>query len=68
MPFSLANAPATFQSLIEEILLPVSKFTARILDDICVFADSLNELYERVKLVLARFAAYGIVLNVSKYE
>ena len=68
MPFGLANAPATFQSFIEEVLLPVAEFTAGILDDICVFADTLDELYARVKLVLARLAAYGLVLNTSKCE
>jgi hypothetical protein len=68
MPFGLANAPATFQSFIEEVLLPVAEFTAGILDDICVFADSLDELYTRVKLVLARLAAYGLALNTGKCE
>jgi transposase InsO family protein len=68
MPFGLANAPATFQAFIEEVLEPCRDFTTGLLDDICVFANTLAECFSRTRAVLERLAAYGLVLNTKKCE
>ena len=68
MAFGLANGPATFQAFMEEVLEPLRAFVAGLLDDICVWGDTLEELYSRVKMVLRRLAEYGLVLNVNKCE
>ncbi len=38
MPFGLKNAPAIFQSAIENVLKPVSDFSSNYIDDIVVFS------------------------------
>ena len=52
MAFGLANGPATFQAFMDEVLEPFTAFVAGMLDDICVYADTLEELFSRVKEVL----------------
>ena len=66
MPFGLCNAPATFQSFMEEVLEPFRTFTAGLLDDVAIWGDSANELHMRLLAVLSRFALYGLLLNPSK--
>ena len=51
-----------------EILEPMAAVTAGLLDDICVFGDTLEELHLRVKTVLRRLVEYGLVLNLTKCE
>ena len=43
MPFGLRNAPATFQKLVQKVLLGLNKFTAAYLDDILIFSESWHE-------------------------
>ena len=66
MPFGLSNAPATFQAFITEVLDPCADFVAGILDDVAIWGESVEELLERTKRVLARFALYGLQLNIAK--
>lgn len=66
MPFGLCNAPATFQSFVEEVLGPLREFLAGLLDDIAIWADTIEELKERVHKVLERLNEYGLVLNIPK--
>lgn len=66
MPFGLTNAPATFQALVEEILEPYRDFVSGLLDDMAVWADTLEQLHERLLLLLARLEEYGMLLNTRK--
>lgn len=59
MPFGLCNAPATFQALMEEVLDPIRSFTAGLLDDVVVWADSPGQQH-------TRFSEYGLLLNATK--
>lgn len=68
MPFGLCNAPATFQSFMEEVLQPFRPFVAGLLDDVAVWADTPEELHARLILVFSRFAEYGLILNTSKCQ
>jgi hypothetical protein len=52
----------------EEVLEPCRDFTAGLLDNICVFANTLDECSTRVRAVLAHLAAYRLVLNLKKCE
>ncbi|KAI0996091.1 hypothetical protein K3495_g12090 [Podosphaera aphanis] len=66
MPFGLCSAPATFQSFMEEILEPYRHFVSGLLDDVCVFADTVELLHQNLVLLFARFVKYGLILNASK--
>ncbi|KAJ8124919.1 hypothetical protein O1611_g8721 [Lasiodiplodia mahajangana] len=66
MPFGLCNAPETFQALIEEILEPFVEWVSGLLDDVCIYAHTREELHERVYLVLARLMADGMMINPKK--
>jgi hypothetical protein len=56
MPMGLKNAPATFTRLQEMIYPPLewSEFLKIFIDDLCVFADSIGDLAERLDRVLGR--------------
>lgn len=66
MPFGLCNAPATFQAFMEEVLDPFRSFTAGLLDDVAVWADSRDQLHTRLLSIFSRFSEYGLLLNASK--
>ncbi|KAI0994514.1 hypothetical protein K3495_g13668, partial [Podosphaera aphanis] len=66
MPFGLCNAPATFQSLMEEVLQPHRSFVSGLLDDVCVWGNSHEELHARLQKVFSRFVTYGLILNAGK--
>ena len=66
MPFGLCNAPATFQALMEEILSDMRDFTSGLLDDIAIWGDTIEQLYQRAMLLFAQLAKYGMILNTGK--
>ena len=66
MPFGLTNAPATFQAFIDDILEPYRAITRGLIDDICIFADSRDELKERTMAVLGTLADNNLVLQLKK--
>lgn len=68
MPFGLCNAPATFQSLMEEILLPLRAFVSGLLDDISIWGDTIEQLDERTNLLFQRFEKYGMMINSRKSQ
>lgn len=63
MPFGLTNAPATFQALMEEVLEPLRDFVSGLLDDVAVWGDLLQQLYERLLLLFQRLETYGMLFN-----
>ena len=69
MPFGLRNAPATFQRAINNVLDGLIGSTCLVyLDDIVVFAATVEEHLERLQQVLDRLREVNLRANLSKCE
>ena len=67
MPFGLANAPATFERLMEQVLTGLPLTTALIyLDDVLVAGRSLSDQLSHLHTVLQRFRSAGLKLAPEK--
>jgi hypothetical protein len=67
MPFSLTNAPSTFQSLIYDVLRPfIRKFVLVFFDDILVFSRSWSKHLQHVKQVFQALRDHKLDLKRSK--
>jgi hypothetical protein len=60
MTFGLANAPATFQSLMNDIFADCRDFVVVYLDDILVFSDSPEQHLQHLKRVLGRLREHKL--------
>jgi hypothetical protein len=65
MPYGLINAFAIFQALMGKIIGNI-KFCAELLDNIAIRGNSMEQFYERLKIVFKRLVKYGIMVNVRK--
>eukprot|EP00112_Aurelia_sp_Birch-Aquarium-sp1_P012429 Seg2613.2 transcript_id=Seg2613.2/GoldUCD/mRNA.D3Y31 product="Transposon Ty3-G Gag-Pol polyprotein" protein_id=Seg2613.2/GoldUCD/D3Y31 len=69
MPFGLANSPATFQRLMDLVLSGLHWTHCLVyLDDVIVFAPSVEEHFKRLDLVLDRIEKAGLTLKPSKCQ
>eukprot|EP00794_Sanderia_malayensis_P005886 gene5886-biopygen4888 len=69
MPFGMANAPATFQRLMDLVLSGLHWTHCLVyLDDIVVFAATEEEHMRRLDLVLERIAKAGLTVKPSKCQ
>ena len=69
MPFGLANAPATFQSYINDTLREyLDDFCIAYLDDILVYSTTREEHTEHVRKVLTRLLQTGLYVKLEKCE
>ena len=67
MPFGLANAPATFQTFINEVLGDlVDNICIVYLDDILIYSNSEEEHTQHVHRVLERLQQHGLFANLKK--
>lgn len=66
MPFGLTNAPSAFQRLMNRVLKAVRQIAAIYLDDILLYAKTLEEALENLEKVLKLLEAEGLTLNPSK--
>jgi hypothetical protein len=68
MPFGLCNAPATFQRIMDKILvdLVADKICVTYLDDIIIVGKSLDDCFNNYLQVVNRFAKYNLKLKQSK--
>ena len=67
MPFGLANAPATFQRLMQIVLQDMAPRHCLVyLDDVIVFGRTIDELLQNLRGVLTRLIKAGLRLKPSK--
>ncbi|KAL0293827.1 UNVERIFIED_CONTAM: Retrovirus-related Pol polyprotein from transposon [Sesamum radiatum] len=67
MPFGLTNAPATFCTLMNQVLHGfLDEFVVVYLDDIVIYSRTLAEHVEHLRKVLARLREYELYAKVSK--
>src|SRR6266542_3267506 len=67
MPFSLCNAPATFQRLMNQVLRKyLEKFILIYLDDIIIYSKTFEEHKEYVKLVFEALRAAFLMMKPKK--
>lgn len=67
MPFGLANAPATFQRIMNQVLGPMRhKEALAYLDDIIIPSDSIDSGIKKLAAVLDLFSKAGLTLKLSK--
>ncbi len=69
MPFGLANAPATFQRLMDLVLSGLHWTHCLVyLDDVIVFASNVEEHLKRLDVVLDRIEKAGLTLKPAKCQ
>ena len=69
MPFGLANAPATFQRLIDALFGPeYEPYVFCYLDDIIIVTETFDEHLKWLEIVLPRIADAGLVVQQKKCE
>lgn len=69
MPFGLMNAPATFQSSINEVFRPyIRRFIVVFFDDILVYSPDLTSHCGHLRVILQLFADQSLYANQKKYS
>ncbi|KAL0152968.1 hypothetical protein M9458_051721 [Cirrhinus mrigala] len=69
MPYGLANAPAVFQSFINEILKEfINKFVIAYIDDILIYSKTETEHVAHVRAVLSRLLETQLYVKAEKCE
>ena len=69
MPFGLTNAPATFQAMMNDILLPyLRRFVLVFFDDILIYSSSWSDHLRHVRTVFHTLQDHQLFLKRSKCE
>jgi hypothetical protein len=69
MPFGLANAPTTFQALVNDILLPfLCQFVLVFFDDILIYSSSWSDHLRHVRTVFRTLQDHQLYLKRSMCE
>jgi hypothetical protein len=67
MPFGLSNAPASFQSLMNQIFQPfLRKFVLVFFDDILVYSPSFDTHLQHLETVLQTLESHTLFVKLSK--
>ena len=69
MPFGLCNAPATFQSYINDTLREfLDDFVSAYIDDALIFSDTEEEHPAQVRVVITKLRDAGLQIDIDKSE
>ena len=69
MPFGLVNAPATFQTYINRVLIGIlDVFTTAYFDDIMIYSETRKDYQRHVRDVLAQLRQFCLFCKLSKCE
>ena len=69
MPFGLKNAPATFQRMMDKILMKyLHTFSFVYMDNIVIFSKSLQEHLQHIKLIFDELREHGLKIQLDKSE
>lgn len=69
MPFGLSNAPATFQSLINDVFRPfLRRFVLVFFNNILVFSKGLDDHIQHLRMVLEILRSHRLVVNKKKCQ
>ena len=69
MPFSLHDAPATFQHFINNILSEYLKiFISAYINNLLTYSNSLREHKEHIRKMLGILRKNGLQVDIKKYE
>lgn len=67
MPFGLCNGPATFQRLVNKVLVGVPGYVAY-LDDIIDYSSSRDDHIQQLRVVAERLSEANLTVNLAKSE
>ena len=69
MPFGLSNAGSSFCHLMEQCLGDQQFVTLLLyLDDICIFAPTINDMLDQIELVFDRLKQYNLKIKPKKCQ
>ena len=66
MPFGVKNAPACFQSLMQQVLLGLEEFSTAYMDDVVIFTTTWEDHVTHIDRVLGALGKAGLTANPSK--
>ena len=69
MPFSLINAPSSFQHFINNTLRPyLDIFYTTYINNILIYSNNLTKYQKHIKLILEALRRASLQLDIDKYE
>ncbi|CAN2390404.1 K02A2.6-like, partial [Pristimantis euphronides] len=68
MPFGMKNAPATFQRMVNNLLMGCEGFAAAYLDDIAIFSPTWEDHLQHLSEVLERIHQAGLTIKPGKCQ
>ncbi len=66
MPFGLQGAPATFQRMMDTLLMGAQEYSAAYLDDLVIYSDTWEQHLVHIRGVLLRLRRAGLTAKPSK--
>ncbi|XP_071948879.1 uncharacterized protein [Antedon mediterranea] len=66
MPFGMMNSSATFQKLVDTVLIGCSAFCRQYIDDIAIFSNTWQDHLNHLDIVLSKISEAGLTIKPSK--
>ena len=68
MPFGLHGAPATFQRMIDQLLVGCTNYAAAYLDDVVIHSTTWEDHIRHISNVLHQFQKAGLTIRPKKWQ